>query len=746
MSAEKPNPCNLERGAAVGPYEIIGRVGEGGFGYIFKVRRGGKAYALKISRQRHGDLPPEDRRLYEERLHREVAALTSLHHPNIVRVHSFDRWPELEDGYPYLVMDLIEGSCLDEWARETRPSLAEICLVFERIAGAVAHMHALSIYHRDLKSSNVLVRTDGEPIIVDFGIARPRTAYNVTRAASVGTVANYAPEYAEYCDSEAFGREPFEWRPTADLHSLGYMLYEVLTDEPPFPVGSESDPLSEAAILDAIKTRVPRPPSQVSAAVPSVLDGIALRLLEKSPARRLQSAGELAEMLRRAREEAGAAWKVPARSPEGKERELGEGEAPPLATSDLHQEGESIPTVSPNAGEGRVIGLRAGPRGGEPVGPPGPQRPPFDVPPVAGRPAFVEEEGMPARETSPAAARGMPSAVREMTAQLKAGAPRRVPGPLLAGGGIIAVAVILVIVAGMRDGPPANGPKALFSAPADPEGVAGGRPLQMGPDAPATEPKHSGGLVPELADRSTAGGGAVPPEHAQGAEGKPGRKAKTRRRAQAAAARVEKAPILTASALPTPSGLLRSHPTEADKAMNVAAGKPKPLGVPLGAHMRAKLLTNLDSRTIGVGPVEAELTVPVVVRGEMVLPARTRAYGTASEGSDRFNVRFTRLRLPDDTEIAFEGLALARDEGKPGLAAGRRIDGAPESHDGLATKIAKGTGNILLDTITGGTAQDIARSAGQATLSHEAPAAGGSGAVLLLDAGVVFDIFVEHAF
>ncbi len=746
MSAEKLSPYNLERGAVVGPYEIIGRVGEGGFGYIFKVRRDGKAYALKISRQRHGDLPPDDRGLYEERLHREVAALTSLHHPNIVRVHSFDRWPDLEGGYPYLVMDLVEGSCLDEWAGETRPSLAEICLVFEKIAGAVAHMHALGIYHRDLKSSNVLVRTDGEPTIVDFGIARPRAAYNVTRAASVGTVANYAPEYAEYCDSERFGREPFEWRPTTDLHSLGYMLYEVLTGEPPFPVGSEWGPLSEAEILEAIKTRVPRPPSQVNAAVPPVLDGIALRLLEKSPALRLQSAGELADMLRRAREEAAEAWEVPARSHEGKERELGEGEDPPLAASDLHQEGESIPTLSPHAGEGRVIGLRAGPLGGEPVGLPRPERPPFDVPPVAGRPAFAEEEGTPARETSPEAARGMPSAVREMTAQLKAGAPRRVPGPLLAGGGIIAVAVILVIVAGMRDGSPANGPKTLFSAPADPEGVVGGRPLQMGPDFHSTEPTQSGGLVPELADRSSVGGGGAPPAQAQAAASKPARKGKTRRRVQTEAVPVEKAPILTASALATPSGFLRSHPTEANKARNVGAGKPKPLGVPLGAHMRAKLLTNLDSRTIGVGPVEAELTAPVVVRGEIVLPARTRAYGTASEGSDRFNVRFTRLRLPDDTEIAFEGLALARDEGKPGLGAGRRIEGPPERHDGLATKIAKGTGNIFLDTITGGTAQDIARSAGQAALSNEAPAAGGSGAVLLLDAGVVFDIFVEHAF
>jgi hypothetical protein len=297
----------------------------------------------------------------------------------------------------------------------------------------------------------------------------------------------------------------------------------------------------------------------------------------------------------------------------------------------------------------------------------------------------------------------------------------------------------------MRDGPAAKGPKTLFSAPAEPEGVSGGRSLQMGPEVQVREPKQPGDLVPEFADRPSGGGGGVLPARAQTTEGKPARKAKTRRRAQTLEAQVDKAPILTASSLPSPSGFLRSHPTEAENGRNGGA-KPKPLGVPLGAHMRAKLLTNLDSRTIVAGPVEAELTAPVVVRGQIVLPARTRAYGTASEGSDRFNVRFTRLRLPDDTEIGFEGLALARDEGKPGLAASRRIDGPPEGQDGLATKLAKGTGNILLDTITGGTAQDIARSAGQAALNREAPAASGSGAVLLLDAGVIFDIFVEHAF
>jgi hypothetical protein len=166
----------------------------------------------------------------------------------------------------------------------------------------------------------------------------------------------------------------------------------------------------------------------------------------------------------------------------------------------------------------------------------------------------------------------------------------------------------------------------------------------------------------------------------------------------------------------------------------------------MGAHLKAKLLTNLDSRTIGSGPVEAVLVLPVLVRGEVVLPARTLAYGTATEASGRFNVRFTKLRLPDDTEIEFEGLALARDDGKPGLAAARRIQGEPEKAPGLGTKIAKGTGNILLDTITGGIGQDVVRNAGQAAVNHEKPVESGSAWAILLDGGVVFDVWVERAF
>lgn len=305
------NPCYIDRGTRVGAYEILDQIdANGGFGCLWKVRRDGKVFALKIGRQRFtAALDAEDRLHYEERLDREIAALKTLHHPNIVRIHTFDWWPGLEDGFPYLVMDYVDGLPLYTWQETATPSLDRICQVFEKLAGAIEHMHSLGIYHRDLKSQNVLVRANGEPVIVDFGIARPRVALNVTQAATVGTITHYSPEYARYIDSAAFSRgEPFEWKPTTDLHAVGYMLYDLLTGQPPYPY-EKSPPTSEAQLLVAIKHDIPPRPTELNPRVPEALSGIAMALLEKEPASRPQSARELAAMLSQVRENVRAAGK-----------------------------------------------------------------------------------------------------------------------------------------------------------------------------------------------------------------------------------------------------------------------------------------------------------------------------------------------------------------------------------------------------------------------------------------------------
>jgi hypothetical protein len=169
-------------------------------------------------------------------------------------------------------------------------------------------------------------------------------------------------------------------------------------------------------------------------------------------------------------------------------------------------------------------------------------------------------------------------------------------------------------------------------------------------------------------------------------------------------------------------------------------------GVPLGAHIRAKLITNLDSRTVGSGPVEASLAGPLVLRGKELLPAGTFAYGTASEASGRFTVRFTRLRLPDDTEIPFEGIAMTREDGRPGLPASSRITRDATQGEGMLGRAARSAGGILLDSLTNGPAQAIARNAGESLFSNDERGPRGTDETVLLESGGVFDIWVAKAF
>lgn len=334
-------------------------------------------------------------------------------------------------------------------------------------------------------------------------------------------------------------------------------------------------------------------------------------------------------------------------------------------------------------------------------------------------------------------------------ARLGASAPRKGMSRAAIGAGVLVIGVVGVLFVTANMGPTETRPQTLLSESESrpPLAVPSGSPA---PTAGIAAPTSGGGDGPSPAD-AKAIDEALAREFGRPTVLPDGRlvmrpvaAAGTSPAREPLARTPPKDPEAAGAAPRDPPWLHRSTRLTAASATGPSA--PKPVGVPLGAHMKAKLLTNLDSRTIGSGPVEAVLTVPVLARGQIVLPARTLAFGNASESSGRFNVRFSRLRLPDDTEVEFEGLALARDDGKPGLAAARRIQREPDRQPGLGTKIAKGTGNILLDTIAGGIGQDVARSAGQAALNHEQPAQGGSEWALLLDEGVVFDIWVERAF
>jgi hypothetical protein len=175
---------------------------------------------------------------------------------------------------------------------------------------------------------------------------------------------------------------------------------------------------------------------------------------------------------------------------------------------------------------------------------------------------------------------------------------------------------------------------------------------------------------------------------------------------------------------------------------------PRKFGIAMGTHIRARLLSSLDSRTIGSGVVEAVLTQPLILRGEVVLPARTMLYGRAQENLGRFNIEFTRLRLPDDTEVEFHGTAMDLHDNKPGLAASARVTPPGYEGEGVGVRVARQTGNAVLNTVSGGLVEDVARGAGSTIVNHQAGnlAGGADVPAILLDGGVIFEVFVAATF
>ena len=166
-------------------------------------------------------------------------------------------------------------------------------------------MHGVEIYHRDLKSENVLVRRDGEPIIVDFGIARPMQARTVTRDHTfVGTSTHLAPEYCQFFSGEASQRgERFQFTAQGDLHAVGFMLYDLLAGRPPFPPSND-----DMTMMLTIIRCVPMPAGSVNPRVPRSLETIAARLLEKEPGRRYANGEQLADALDLAISQSDASW------------------------------------------------------------------------------------------------------------------------------------------------------------------------------------------------------------------------------------------------------------------------------------------------------------------------------------------------------------------------------------------------------------------------------------------------------
>ncbi len=261
-------------------YELEAVLGYGGMGVVYRARhvRLNRIVALKMLLAGAYAAPQES-----ARFRREAEAVAGLRHANIVQVYDVG---DIESR-PYFTMEFVEGGSLaQKLAGTPQPALQSAALA-ATLAEAVHAAHQGGIVHRDLKPANILLTADGTPKIADFGLARHFDAGRALTlsGARLGTPSYMAPE-------QAIGKG-HKIGPSADIYSLGAVLYELLTGRPPFRGATAVE--TELQVI----YEEPAPPSRLNSKVPRDLETICLKCLRKDPERRYATAAELAEDLHR---------------------------------------------------------------------------------------------------------------------------------------------------------------------------------------------------------------------------------------------------------------------------------------------------------------------------------------------------------------------------------------------------------------------------------------------------------------
>jgi eukaryotic-like serine/threonine-protein kinase len=279
--AEADSPSGGGDWPTVAGYQLLGELGRGGMGVVYKARQRGlrRLVALKMVLAGAHAGP---RQL--ERFHTEAEAVARLQHPNIVQIYEVGE----ENGLPFFSLEFVDGSSLDKKIAGKAQPAREAARLTATLARAMHFAHERGILHRDLKPGNILLTRDGVPKITDFGLAKRLEEGNQSSTKTgtiMGTPSYMSPEQAHGLVHEL--------TPLADLYSLGAMLYEFLTGRPPF-VG-----LTPMDTVVLVTKEEPVPPGRLQPGLPVDLETICLKCLQKEPEKRYANCFELAQDLDR---------------------------------------------------------------------------------------------------------------------------------------------------------------------------------------------------------------------------------------------------------------------------------------------------------------------------------------------------------------------------------------------------------------------------------------------------------------
>jgi eukaryotic-like serine/threonine-protein kinase len=257
------------------PFELLEKIGEGGMGVVYRARyvNNDKEVALKLLADTVTDP------IILGRFDRELEILRKLRHPNIVYCFG----GATEGKYRYYAMEIVDGGSLDGLISRRGSLPWELVVKYARqMCSALDCAHSHGVTHRDVKPGNFLIASNGQLKLSDFGLATFVSAQNLTASGkTMGTFRYMSPEQIRGKDVG----------PQSDLYSLGCVMFEMLTGQPVF------DGKSPAEILDLHLNHPPARASSIALDCPALLDKLISRLLEKDPAKRPESASEVAELL-----------------------------------------------------------------------------------------------------------------------------------------------------------------------------------------------------------------------------------------------------------------------------------------------------------------------------------------------------------------------------------------------------------------------------------------------------------------